>query len=208
MNTNQYDGIGFDAGPGTVSDQISNLVDAGNNVIGRIQYVSSLTASPAYMILSDRTSHALVAGETLYADANTSGYSITLSSVATIGSQFVYEPKSVWGVTKTLKANFNKESDADEIRTKLAGMFEGRQNVPDRLTFSTSQLPYYWQEGRATSSTTGATLYDSAVDWERFGVRTGAIWYRGHCSCLWVCVKPNRWRGNYMRPEHGDMGSK
>ena len=178
MNTNQYDGIGFDADVGTGGANISNLVDSAGNVIGRIQYVSSLTAFPAYMILSDRTSHALVAGETLSADSHGSGASITLSSVATIGSQFVYEPKAVWGVTKTLKANFNKESDADEIRTKLAGMFEGRQNVPDRLTFSTSQLPYYWQEGRATSSTTGATLYDSAVDWERFGVRTGSTFLK------------------------------
>ena len=178
MNTNQYDGIGFDAGPGTAGTQISNLVDSGNNVIGRIQYVSSLDLFPAYMILSDRTDHALVAGETLSADSHGSGASITLSSVATIGSQFVYEPKAVWGVSKTIKSNFDKESDADEIRTKLAGVFEGRQNVPDRLSFSTSQLPYYWAEGRATSSTTGGTLHDSAVSWEIKGVRTGATFLK------------------------------
>jgi len=178
MATAQYDDIGFDAGPGTGGTDISNLVDSGGNVIGRIQYVSSLTAFPAFMILSDRSSHALVAGETLSADSHGSGASITLSSVDTIGSQFVYEPKAVWGVTKTTKANFDKESDANEIRTKLAGIFEGRQNVPDRLSFSTSQLPYYWVEGRATSSTTGSTLHDSAVDWETKGVRTGATFLK------------------------------
>jgi len=178
MNTNQYDDIGFDADVGTGGTDISNLVDSGGNVIGRIQYMSSLDRFPAFMILSDRTSHALVAGETLSADSHGSGASITLSSVATIGSQFVYEPKAVWGVTKTTKANFDKESDADEIRTKLAAIFEGRQNVPARLSFSTSQLPYYWQEGRATSSTTGATLHDSAVDWEVKGVRTGATFLK------------------------------
>jgi hypothetical protein len=178
MNTNQYDDIGFDADVGTGGTDISNLVDSGGNVIGRIQYVSSLTAFPAFMILSDRSSHALVAGETLSADSHGSGASITLSSVDTIGSQFVYEPKAVWGVTKTTKANFDKESDANEIRTKLAGIFEGRQNVPDRLSFSTSQLPYYWVEGRATSSTTGSTLHDSAVDWETKGVRTGATFLK------------------------------
>jgi hypothetical protein len=178
MSTAQYDDISFDAEVGTGGSNISNLVDSGGNVIGRIQYISSLTAFPAYMILSDRTSHALVAGETLSADSHGSGASITLSSVATIGSQFVYEPKAVWGVTKTIKSHFNKESDANEIRTKLAGIFEGRQNVPDRMSFTTSQLPYYWAEGRATSSTTGATLHDSAVVWETKGVRTGATFLK------------------------------
>ena len=177
MAAAQYAGIGFDVAPGTGGSAISNLVDSGNNVIGRIQYMSttfSADSIPGFMILSDRTSHALVAGETLSADAHGSGASLTLSSVATIGSQFVYEPKAVWGVSKTTKSNFNKESDADEIRTKLAGIFEGRQNVPDRLAFNTSQLPYYWAEGRATSSTSGAALHDSAVNWETKGVRTGA----------------------------------
>ena len=173
MNTNQYDGIGFDADVGTGGSDISNLVDSGGNVIGRIQYVSSLTAFPAYMILSDRTSHALVAGETLSADSHGSGASITLSSVATLGSQFVYEPKAVWGVTKTVKANFGKESTADEIRTKIAAMFEGRQNVPARMSFTTSQLPYCWEESRATSSTTGSTLHDSALTFMTKGIRTG-----------------------------------
>ena len=178
INTNQYDTIGFDATVGTGGTEISNLVDSGGNIIGRIQYMSSLDRFPAFMILSDRTSHALVAGETLSADSHGSGASITLSSVATLGSQYVYEPKAVWGVTKTLKANFDKESTADEIRTKLAAMFEGRQNVPTRLSFSTSQLPYYWAQGRATSSTTGSTLHDSAVNWESKGVRTGATFLK------------------------------
>ena len=178
MNTNQYDTIGFDAGPGTGGSDISNLVDSDGNVIGRIQYMSSLDRFPAFMILSDRTSHALVAGETLSADSHGSGASITLSSVATLGSQFVYEPKAVWGVSKTTKANFDKESNADEIRTKLAAMFEGRQNVPTRLSFTTSQLQYYWAQGRATSSTTGSTLHDSAVNWETKGVRTGAAFLK------------------------------
>jgi hypothetical protein len=177
MAAAQYAGIGFDVAPGTGGSAISNLVDSGNNIIGRIQYMSttfSADSIPGFMILSDRTSHALVAGETLSADAHGSGVSLTLSSVDTIGSQYVYEPKAVWGVTKTIKSNFDKESSADEIRSKLAGIFEGRQNVPDRLSFTTSQLPYYWAEGRATSSTTGGTLHDSAVNWETKGVRTGA----------------------------------
>jgi hypothetical protein len=180
MASAQYDGIGFDVTPGTGGSDISNLVDSGNNVIGRIQYMSVVSGGtfPGFMILSDRTDHALVAGETLYADSSSSGITITLSSVATIGSQNVYEPKAVWGVSKTMKSNFDKESNADEIRTKLAAIFEGRQNVPDRLSFTTSQLPYYWAEGRATSSTTGATLHDSAVNWELKGVRTGATFLK------------------------------
>jgi len=169
----QYDGIAFDATVGTGISNISNLTDSSDTVIGRIQYMSKASGS-GFMILSDRSSHDLVAGETLYADNNASGFSITLASNAALGDQNVYEPKAVWEITKTIKLSFGSEVDHNAIRTKLASVFYGGENVPQRASFNTWELPYYTAEGRATVGTGTNALVDSAVDWEAKGLRTGA----------------------------------
>jgi len=169
----QYDGISFDALVGSGADQISKLVDKDDNLIAYIQYMTQASGA-GFVLISDRSSHALEAGEKIYIDSFAGGTYLTLTTNTALGDQAVYEPKAVWGVTKTAKVWMTSEVSPDGLRTRIAAMFEGAENVPTRLGFSTWELPYYWEEGQATTSTTGATLHDSAVDWEAKGLRTGA----------------------------------